>query len=78
MSNTDKHDIINNAARVAFRDISQHLRELYKDIVAEKGESFEVWVVTPEKHLNNKDTRRLNRELGVSRVNYLGNKNKIK
>ena len=77
MSNTIKYDSRNNASRVAFRDISQNLREIYKDVVAERGESFEEWVVTPE-FFNNKDTRRLNRELGVSKVNYLGNRNKIK
>jgi len=60
------------AARDAFMDISQYIREKYgPSNKLAKGES---WIVTP-KHLDTKETRLLNRILGISRVNYMGNTN---
>jgi hypothetical protein len=64
---------IKTAKQLAFRDIYKYLEEEYKELIKDRNS----WVVNPY-YLDNKYTRRLNRELGVSRVNYLGNRNKSK
>ena len=54
-----------SVSHYALNDISQYLRE-----IEDKKESpaYEVWYVCP-KHLNTKETRMLNRELGLHRLN---------
>tara|TARA_B110000902_G_C14095796_1_gene508709 strand:+ start:311 stop:547 length:237 start_codon:yes stop_codon:yes gene_type:complete len=56
---------------VAFRDISEHIREKASSPI---GFENDVWQSTPRK-MNNKETRRLNKLLGISNVNYYNNKN---
>lgn len=52
-------------ARVAMRDISEYLRNQNLLIF---DENDDVWVVTPER-MNNKETRKLNKELGLHKIN---------
>ena len=56
---------------IALKDISKYLAEQNIKIIDEHGD---VWVVTPA-HMYNKETRKLNAELGVNKVNYHGNTN---
>jgi hypothetical protein len=51
--------------KLAFKDISNHIRCLKLKIVDEKGD---VWVVTPNA-LNTKDIRKLNKKLGLHKIN---------
>lgn len=59
-------------SRMAFADISDYLKE--EGAIA-YGE-HEVWVVTPNA-LDTKETRRLNKELGLHKVNKT-NQHKVK
>jgi hypothetical protein len=59
---------IKTAKQLAFRDIYKYLEEEYKELIKDRNPYY----------LDNKYTRRLNRELGVSSVNYSGNRNKSK
>lgn len=54
--------------RIAMKDISEYLHSQKLKIVDENGD---VWVVTPSR-MANKETRRLNIELGVHKVNKYG------
>jgi|TARA_R110002020_G_scaffold131140_3_gene293342 hypothetical protein len=58
------------AAEMAFSDITKYIED-NNLIVMEGGD---VLIVTPVK-LNTKEQRRLNRDIGVSKVNYTGNSN---
>lgn len=51
-------------SRMAFADISDHLKE---EAAFSYGEN-DVWVVTPNA-LDTKETRKLNKELGLHKVN---------
>lgn len=55
----------NQVSILAFRDISKWLRESNIRVRA----NGDVWVVTPQ-YLNTKEQRRLNRELGITKINY--------
>lgn len=61
-------------ARQAFADIS-------KEIKSQNSDKSSKWIgeniVTPQL-LYNKKSRRLNKELGIAHINYLGNKNMLK
>lgn len=70
-----QHKTPKTAARMAFVDISQHLKEIYKDKYPVVGD--EVWIVTPDM-LNSKETRRLNKLLGLNSLNYEKNTNGFK
>jgi len=59
---------------VAFKDISEHIREKAKTPL---GFENDVWQSTPSQ-MNNKKTRSLNKLLGISNVNYYNNTNGIK
>ena len=60
---------------MAFRDITNYIKETY---TSKEMRTYidnlivDVWVVTPA-HLETKETRRLNKQLGISDVNYYGN-----
>lgn len=56
---------------IALKDISNYLSE---QNLNKKDDQGDIWVVTPNV-LYNKETRKLNAELGVSKVNYFGNNN---
>jgi len=56
--------------RIAMKDISEYLRSQNLQIVDEHGD---VWVVTPS-HMANKETRKLNVELGLHKINKHGNR----
>jgi len=56
--------------RIAMKDISEYLHSQNLQIVDEHGD---VWVVTPSR-MANKETRRLNAELGLHKINKHGNR----
>jgi len=56
--------------RIAMKDISEYLHSQNLQIVDENGD---VWVVTPAR-MANKETRKLNIELGLHKVNKYGNR----
>ena len=62
---------ITTVSELAFGDISKYLKD---EILPFQRGCFSDWVVTPW-HMNTKEIRRLNRELGISSLNYLGNTN---
>ena len=65
---------------MAFRDISIYIKETYtsNEIKTYVGSAtVDVWVVTPERIMT-KETRKLNKQLGISNLNYYGNKNGVK
>jgi hypothetical protein len=66
--------MITNVNRLAFRDISKYLKTISRNNRPIIDNSGDVWVVTP-RLLNCKEQRRLNRVLGLNKVNYYGNKN---
>jgi len=57
------------AARIAFKDISNYIKENNIKVI---GKNKDVWFVTPSK-LDTKRQRFLNRQLGISKVNYFKN-----
>lgn len=59
------------ARPIAFKDISEYISE--QDVQV-KDENGDVWVVTPHR-IYNKETKKMNAELGVNKVNYYGNTN---
>lgn len=59
-----------SSAILALQDISEYLREQNGRL----EKSGDVWIVTPHR-IFNKETRRLNAELGINKVNYIGNTN---
>ena len=61
----------NTVHRIAFKDISKYLSEQNIQIRDEHGD---VWVVTP-KRMYCKEQKRLNRQLGINKVNHYGNTN---
>ena len=61
-----KQDPIKTVQLMAFIDISNYLRST--NCLIYDGYN-DVWVVTPDR-LNNKITRRLNKELGLNNINY--------
>ena len=67
MKTVDKPPQYKTAAHMAFSDITKWLRD--SDAIIMDG--YDVLMVTPV-ILNTKEQRRLNRELGVSKVNYKG------
>jgi len=56
--------------RIAMKDISEYLRSQNLHLADENGD---VWVVTPSRMFN-KETRKLNNELGLHKVNKYGNR----
>lgn len=60
---------IKQASRVAFKDITEYLNENGRESLFD-----EVWYVTPNE-MNSKETRALNRELGIHKINKYGNTN---
>lgn len=65
--------IIKQVSEVAFEDITKYLKS--KILPLQRGK-YNNWVVTPW-HLNTKEVRRLNKELGINGVNHEGNINWI-
>ncbi len=65
---TTKNNNMKPVSRIAFKDISQ---ELGTDNLHGNMDNF---AVTPS-YLDTKKSRRLNKELGVTSLNYLGNTN---
>lgn len=61
----------NRPSLIAMKDISEYLHSQNLQIVDENND---VWVVTPSR-MANKETRRLNIELGLHKVNKYGNRN---
>lgn len=57
-----------NPYKIAMKDISDYLRSQKLQIIDDKGD---VWIVTPIK-MANKETRKLNKELGLHKINKLG------
>ena len=55
----------------SLRDMAKYLRATIKSY------EYDRYLVKPC-HLNNKETRRLNRALGISNINYIGNTNGYK
>lgn len=62
---------ITTVHEVAFGDISKYLKE---EVLPFQKRPFSNWIVTPW-HLNTKEIRRLNKELGITSINYEGNVN---
>ena len=56
-------------SQYAFKDITQYFNN-NKGIDYKKDNPRETWNVRPS-HLNNKETRRLNRELGLGGINKI-------
>ena len=54
-------------SEIAFKDISKYLDEHYNRKI-----SSEQYLITPQ-HLQTKETRKLNRELGIHKINKLNN-----
>jgi len=65
-----------NAMLIALKDINEDIKKYYITTLG-KGYKMDVWVVTPRMLLS-KEVRQLNRLLGISKVNYFGNKNGFK
>lgn len=55
--------------QAAFRDIFKWIEEKELNTNSKYGD---VWVITPER-MNNKEQRRLNAQLGITRINYIKN-----
>lgn len=67
-----------SAAKMALKDISDYIENEYEgETIAFHRQHTEVWVVTPA-ILFTKHARRLNRQLGINTINYLGNSNGTK
>lgn len=58
----------NKVSRIAFEDISKHLKTNTHNPRSFMDENCDVWIVTP-KMLNTPETRKLNRELNLHCVN---------
>lgn len=56
---------------IALKDISKYLIEQNIPIRDKNGDT---WVVTPTR-MYNKDSRKLNAELGINKIHYYGNTN---
>lgn len=69
---TDMQDDVlirkNNFTNCALSDIYSYLVEENKNI---RDENNDIWVVTP-KMLNTKENKKLNRELGLHKINKFG------
>ena len=66
-----------SAARIALKDISDYIQNEYEGKKIDyHREHTEVWVVAPWA-IFNKQSRQLNKQLGINKVNYYGNKNGI-
>jgi len=61
----------NKTYPVALKDMSDYLSEYNVNSICKNRD---VWTVTPSR-MYNKETRKLNADLGVSKVNYYGNTN---
>lgn len=64
--------MIKSAADLAFKDISTYFKE--NGIQTAMTEKKETFIVTKE-HVFTKESRDLNWQLGVNKVNYKGNRN---
>jgi LEA14-like dessication related protein len=53
------------SARIAMKDISEYL---YNQDIKIVDENQDVWIVTP-KRMQNKETRKLNSQLGLHKIN---------
>ena len=66
----------NNVTLYALKDISDYVKE---EVLPNYHPKYEPWVgeswVVSAKHLQTKDTRNLNKELGISGINKIGNTN---
>jgi hypothetical protein len=62
-----------NVARLAFKDISKDINDRY-------GDKGPLWlgnnIITPSKMFN-KQSRYLNKQLGLNTINYKGNVNRL-
>ena len=63
MNQSDK--VKSRPSYIALRDIAEELKKVYGNIC---GGDNDIWIVTPS-YINNKETRRLNAELGLRSVN---------
>lgn len=59
------------AHEVALKDISEYLTD---QKVRSRNKYGDVWIITPYRMFN-KETRRLNDELNINKINYYGNTN---
>ena len=64
----------NQVCFIALKDISNYISEQNVKVMDEHGD---VWIVTPNRMFN-KQTRKLNAELGINKINYYGNTNQKK
>ena len=60
---------IRTASMAALIDISKYLLENNTKILTKKNQDVEIWTVTP-KRLFTKEQRRLNKKLGIHKINY--------
>jgi hypothetical protein len=68
----------NFAHHCAFKDITDYIAKSKKVIYTYYGKgNIDVWVVTPY-NLYNKESRSLNKELGIAGINKIGNTNGYK
>ncbi len=63
--------MIKNVRRLALRDIAEYMREQNIQIIDESGD---VWVVTANQ-VDCEESKKLNVEIDVNKLNYIGNKN---
>jgi len=63
---------MSNVRNTALEDIANHIRETYTSY--DMYRQNDVWVVFPI-HLNTKETRELNRRLGLHKINKQHEKN---
>jgi hypothetical protein len=63
-----------SVALIALRDIMEYQREIFK----EKPAKFFAEDLVTKNQIFTKETRRLNRQLGLHKLNYYGNKNQKK
>lgn len=60
---------------IALKDMREYLKNNFPNPVTyTKDGELEVWAVFPSS-VYNKETRQLNRQLGITNINYFGNKN---
>lgn len=70
MGNKKSNKPYNSAAKIALKDISDYLASQGEKIY---DKNFDVWVLTPHRMFN-KETRRLNRALGIHKINKFGDR----
>lgn len=71
--NSDKKPYVYNCVMMyALHDIAQWMKN---DSVRVRDKNRDIWTVTASQLVNSKEIRRMNRLLGIDRINHFGNTN---